>query len=74
MDGVNILCSDQDPLELRRKVGMIFQKPTPFPMSVFENVAYGLKLEILERKALLESATGASEFARLEEALTGRAE
>jgi len=44
LDGVNILAPDQDVLELRRRVGMIFQKPTPFPMSVFENVAYGLRL------------------------------
>ena len=44
LDGKNILDSDVDLLELRRKVGMIFQKPTPFPMSVFENVAYPLRL------------------------------
>lgn len=44
IDGVNVLGPDTDVLELRRRVGMIFQKPTPFPMSVFENVAYGLRL------------------------------
>jgi phosphate transport system ATP-binding protein len=44
LDGDNILDPNYDIMELRRKVGMIFQKPTPFPMSVFENVAYGLKL------------------------------
>jgi phosphate transport system ATP-binding protein len=44
LDGDNILDPGYDVMELRRKVGMIFQKPTPFPMSVFENVAYGLKL------------------------------
>lgn len=44
IDGVNVLSPDVDVLELRRKVGMIFQKPTPFPMSVFENVAYPLRL------------------------------
>ncbi len=44
LDGDNVLADNMDILELRRKVGMIFQKPTPFPMSVFENVAYGLKL------------------------------
>ncbi len=43
LDGQNIFDSSCDVLELRRKVGMIFQKPTPFPMSVFDNVAYGLK-------------------------------
>jgi phosphate transport system ATP-binding protein len=44
LDGDNILDSRYDIMELRRKVGMIFQKPTPFPMSVFDNVVYGLKL------------------------------
>lgn len=44
IDGENILSPSTDLLKLRKKVGMIFQKPTPFPMSIFENVAYGLKL------------------------------
>ena len=44
LDGRDILASDQDLIELRKKVGMIFQTPTPFPMSVFDNVAYGLRL------------------------------
>jgi phosphate transport system ATP-binding protein len=44
MDGENILDPKYDIMELRRKVGMIFQKPTPFPMTVFDNVAYGLRL------------------------------
>ncbi|MCL6621401.1 MAG: phosphate ABC transporter ATP-binding protein PstB [Syntrophobacterales bacterium] len=44
LDGVNILDPGFDLMELRRRVGMIFQKPTPFPMSVFENVAYGLRM------------------------------
>ena len=44
LDGENILAGNQDLIELRKKVGMIFQKPTPFPMSVHDNVAYGLKL------------------------------
>jgi len=44
IDGRNVLSPSTDLIELRRKVGMIFQKPTPFPMSVFENVAYGLRL------------------------------
>ncbi len=51
IDGQNILGRDQDLLELRKKVGMIFQKPTPFPMSVFENVAYGLRLHYKMDKA-----------------------
>ncbi|MFZ2088196.1 MAG: phosphate ABC transporter ATP-binding protein PstB [Desulfobaccales bacterium] len=44
LDGENVLDPNYDVMELRRKVGMIFQKPTPFPMSVFDNVVYGLKL------------------------------
>jgi len=44
LDGQNILTAEEDFIELRRKIGMIFQRPTTFPMSVFENVAYGLRL------------------------------
>ncbi len=44
LDGRNILDPSYDVMELRRRVGMIFQKPTPFPMSIFDNVAYGLKM------------------------------
>jgi phosphate transport system ATP-binding protein len=55
IDGENILDKSIDVLELRRKIGMIFQKPTPFPMSVFDNVAYGLKLHFkLSRKEVHE--------------------
>lgn len=43
-DGMNLLDRKVDLIELRRRIGMIFQKPTPFPLSVFENVAYGLRL------------------------------
>ena len=42
--GRDILAASVDVAELRYRVGMVFQKPTPFPMSVFENVAFGLKL------------------------------
>jgi phosphate transport system ATP-binding protein len=51
--GVNILSSSVELIELRRKIGMIFQKPTPFPMSVFDNVAYGLKMHYKLNKAQL---------------------
>jgi len=44
LDGENILSPQVDIIELRRKVGMIFQRPTVFPHSVFENVAYGLRI------------------------------
>jgi phosphate transport system ATP-binding protein len=44
MDGENLLTSTQDVALLRAKVGMVFQKPTPFPMSIYDNVAFGVKL------------------------------
>jgi len=43
-DGRDILQPGTDVLDLRRRIGMIFQKPSPFPMTVFDNVAYGLRL------------------------------
>jgi len=55
IDGQDIFSDDVDVLDLRRKVGMIFQKPSPFPMSIFENVAYGLRLHHrLSRSALAD--------------------
>ena len=51
LDGINILDKSVDVLELRRKVGMIFQKPTPFPMSVFDNVAYPLRLHFKKSRS-----------------------
>jgi len=44
LDGENILDSQQDLNRLRAKVGMVFQKPTPFPMSIFDNITFGVKL------------------------------
>jgi phosphate transport system ATP-binding protein len=44
LDGEDILRPDQDPNFLRAKVGMVFQKPTPFPMSIYENIAFGVRL------------------------------
>uniref|UniRef100_UPI0040564502 phosphate ABC transporter ATP-binding protein PstB n=1 Tax=Candidatus Electronema sp. TaxID=2698783 RepID=UPI0040564502 len=53
LDGKNLLDPGTDLIELRRRVGMIFQKPTPFPLSVFENVAYGLRLHFKMPKSEL---------------------
>jgi phosphate transport system ATP-binding protein len=53
LDGVDVLSPGQDIMELRKKIGMIFQKPTPFPMSVFENVAYGLRMHYALSKSEL---------------------
>jgi phosphate transport system ATP-binding protein len=44
LDGENLLTSKKDVALLRAKVGMVFQKPTPFPMSIFNNIAFGVKL------------------------------
>ncbi|NPB03417.1 MAG: ATP-binding cassette domain-containing protein, partial [Thermotogae bacterium] len=44
LDGENILDKDYDVITLRNKVGMVFQKPNPFPKSIYENVAFGLKI------------------------------
>jgi phosphate transport system ATP-binding protein len=55
MDGQNVLNPRQDLNMLRAKVGMVFQKPTPFPMSIFDNIAFGIKLyESLSRRELEE--------------------
>ncbi|BCP51638.1 phosphate import ATP-binding protein PstB [Kaistia sp. 32K] len=43
-DGQNVLNPDQDRNMLRARVGMVFQKPTPFPMSIYENIAFGIRL------------------------------
>ena len=44
LDGANLLTSKEDVALLRAKVGMVFQKPTPFPMSIYDNIAFGVKL------------------------------
>jgi phosphate transport system ATP-binding protein len=43
--GANIVSKEVDPIEMRMRIGMVFQKPNPFPTSIFENVAYGLRLK-----------------------------
>ena len=55
IDGENILAPGQDVNRLRAKVGMVFQKPTPFPMSISDNIAFGVKLyESLSARAMEE--------------------
>jgi len=65
VDGTNILDPKIPALQLRHQIGMIFQKPTPFPMSIFDNVAYGLRLHSKTSKSELEG--------RVEEALRAAA-
>jgi|SRR5688572_10600033 len=54
LDGKNIYAKDIIPDELRKKVGMVFQKPNPFPKSIFENVAYGLRVNGITHKTFIE--------------------
>ncbi len=51
--GRNILADNIDLIDLRSRIGMVFQKPTPFPMSIFDNIAYGLKLRGIRRRSEL---------------------
>ncbi len=51
--GKNILSKDVDVINLRSRIGMVFQKPTPFPMTIFDNVAYGLKLKGINKRTEL---------------------
>ncbi|MES2823390.1 MAG: phosphate ABC transporter ATP-binding protein PstB [Pseudomonadota bacterium] len=55
MDGKNIYAKDVDVPDLRRQVGMVFQKPNPFPKSIYENVAYGLRLQGVKSKRILDT-------------------
>ena len=55
LDGQNILASKEDVTLIRAKVGMVFQKPTPFPMSIYDNIAFGVRLfETLSRDEMDE--------------------
>jgi len=55
VDGENILTSKEDVALVRAKIGMVFQKPTPFPMSIYDNIVFGVKLfENLSRSAMDE--------------------
>jgi phosphate transport system ATP-binding protein len=64
-DSVNILGREVDPIEVRMRISMVFQKPNPFPKSIYENVAYGLRVRGTNRRALLEE--------KVEDALRGAA-
>ena len=53
-EGRNIYAPDVDPVEIRRRIGMVFQKPNPFPKSIYENVAYGLRLQGVKQRRVLD--------------------
>ncbi len=62
-DNTNIVDLKVDPIEVRMRIGMVFQKPNPFPKSIFENVAYGLKVRGERSRSVIEG--------RVESALRG---
>jgi phosphate transport system ATP-binding protein len=64
-DGINIVDPKVDPIEIRMRVGMVFQKPNPFPKSIYDNVAYGLRLRDRLRRGELDD--------KVEKALRGAA-
>ncbi len=56
LDGQNIYRKGEDVAELRRRVGMVFQKPNPFPKSIYENVVYGQRIQGINKKRTLDEA------------------
>jgi phosphate transport system ATP-binding protein len=64
-DDANILANTVDPIEVRMRIGMVFQKPNPFPKSIYENVAAGLRIRGIGNKSLIDD--------KVEEALTSAA-
>ncbi len=61
IDGENIYAPHQDPVQLRARIGMVFQKPNPFPKSIYDNVAYGPRIhELCKTKAELDELVESS--------------
>ena len=60
LDGQDINARDTDVVSLRRRVGMVFQKPNPFPKSIFENVAYGLRINGMKNETEIADSVEAS--------------
>jgi phosphate transport system ATP-binding protein len=60
LDGADIYATDVDVAELRRRVGMVFQRPNPFPKSIYDNVAYGLRLRDRIPKAEMDERVEAA--------------
>lgn len=56
VDGFNIYDKAVETEELRKRIGMVFQKPNPFPKSIYDNVAYGLEIQGIKRKSVLDAA------------------
>lgn len=60
LDGENIFHPDLDVVHLRKRVGMVFQRPNPFPMSIYDNIAYGPRIHGLRNKAKLDEIVESS--------------
>src|SRR5271157_2563292 len=60
IEGVNINAPDVDVIELRKRVGMVFQKSNPFPKSVYENIAYGLRIGGIRDKTVIDGTVESS--------------
>ena len=60
IEGVNINAPDVDVIELRKRVGMVFQKSNPFPKSVYENIAYGLRIGGIRDKSVIDGTVESS--------------
>ncbi len=72
-DGVNIIGPEVDPIEIRMRISMVFQKANPFPKSIFENVAYGLRVRgVTQRNFLAEKVEKALRDAALWEEVKDR--
>lgn len=54
VEGVNINSTGTDVVSLRKKVGMVFQRPNPFPMSIYDNIAYGPRIHGIKKKSVLD--------------------
>jgi phosphate transport system ATP-binding protein len=59
-DAVNVLAAQVDPIEVRMRISMVFQKPNPFPKSIFENVAYGLRVRNEKSRSYIEDKVEAA--------------
>ena len=55
LDGVDINTREMDPVDLRMRVGMVFQRPNPFPMTIYENVTYGPRTQGIRKRAELDA-------------------
>ncbi|MBI5026724.1 MAG: phosphate ABC transporter ATP-binding protein [Nitrospirae bacterium] len=53
-DNINIISPEIDPIEIRMQISMVFQKPNPFPKSIYENVAYGLRVRGVSKRSILD--------------------